>query len=164
MCGPDLFLGVIAILFPPLAVWVKCGLCSADSIINLLLCCLGYIPGLLHAWYIIAKFPDTDEYERVPQDYEHGYHTNSGGERVTYVIVPTPQPHPDYNAAQSQQQAKHSQPPVNYGTAAAASSTSHPSHQNEAGGSSSNGGGNHDRAPPTYAEAVEGDNKIQSDE
>ncbi|KAI1274187.1 hypothetical protein F5Y07DRAFT_223055 [Xylaria sp. FL0933] len=162
MCGPDLFLGVIAILFPPLAVWVKCGLCSADSVINLLLCCLGYIPGLLHAWYIIAKFPDADDYERVPQDYEHGYSNSggAGGERVTYVIVPAPQAHPN-NAQPHQQQAKHGQQPANYGTA----SSSRPSHQDQAGGSSSGGGDdNHDRAPPTYAEAVKGDNKIQSDD
>ncbi|GAW10748.1 hypothetical protein EKO27_g4333 [Xylaria grammica] len=151
MCSSDIFLGVIAILFPPLAVWVKCGLCSADSIINILLCVLGYIPGLLHAWYIIAKFPDTDEYERVPQqDYESGH-----GGRVTYVIVPAPQSQP--NA-----QPKHSQP-ANYGTASAnndAGSSSRPQ-QNEASGSSSDG---NDRAPPTYAEAVKGDHKIQSDE
>ncbi|KAI1353710.1 hypothetical protein F5Y01DRAFT_275975 [Xylaria sp. FL0043] len=161
MCGPDLFLGVIAILFPPLAVWVKCGLCSADSVINLLLCCLGYIPGLLHAWYIIAKFPDADDYERVPQDYEHGYsNSGGGGERVTYVIVPAPQAHAR-NAQPHQQQAKHGQQPANYGTA----SSARPTHQNEAGGSSGGrGDDNHDRAPPTYAEAVKGDNKIQSDD
>ncbi|KAF2973402.1 hypothetical protein GQX73_g142 [Xylaria multiplex] len=154
MCSSDLFLGVIAILFPPLAVWVKRGLCSADSIINILLCVLGYIPGLLHAWYIIAKYPD-DDYERVPQhDYESGH-----GGRVTYVIVPAPQSQPN---AQPQQQPKHSQP-VNYGTTSnndAGSSSSRPSHQNEASGSSDN----NDRAPPTYAEAVKGDHKIQSDE
>lgn len=38
MCGSDIFLGVIAILFPPIAVWVKRGLCSADSLINIALC------------------------------------------------------------------------------------------------------------------------------
>jgi len=27
----------------PLAVWVKCGICSADSLINILLCVLGYV-------------------------------------------------------------------------------------------------------------------------
>ncbi|KAI0965149.1 hypothetical protein F4678DRAFT_453607 [Xylaria arbuscula] len=157
MCSPDLFLGVIAILFPPLAVWVKCGLCSADSIINILLCVLGYIPGLLHAWYIIAKFPDsTDDYERVPQDYENGH---GGSGRVTYVIVPSPQPH-------QQQHAKHSNQPANYGTAAGSSSSPRPAQQTEAGGSGSSDGdnNNNDHAPPTYAEAVKGDHKIQSDE
>ena len=50
MCSTDIFLGLLAILFPPLAVWVKRGICSADSVINICLCCLGFIPGLLHAW------------------------------------------------------------------------------------------------------------------
>ncbi|KAI8953707.1 hypothetical protein F4801DRAFT_536332 [Xylaria longipes] len=159
MCGPDLFLGVIAILFPPLAVWVKCGLCSADSVINILLCFLGYLPGLFHAWYIIAKFPDEiDDYERVPQqDYEGGTGTGhgQGGSRVHYVFVqaPTPQPQPQ----PQQQQPKHA--PVNYGTAAnsGSSSSNPPDHHNEAGGSD-------DHAPPTYAEAVKGDHKMQSDD
>ncbi|KAI0098265.1 hypothetical protein GGR51DRAFT_431323 [Nemania sp. FL0031] len=154
MCGPDLFLGVIAILFPPLPVWVKCGLCSADSIINILLCILGYIPGLLHAWYIIAKFPDTDEYERVPQDYE------SGGGRVTYVYVSSPPPNPQSQPQPpppQEQQPKYNQH-MDYGTVGAGTGSSN---QNEAGGSSSD---NNDRAPPTYAEAVKGDHKIQSDD
>ncbi|KAI1423276.1 hypothetical protein F5Y12DRAFT_549518 [Xylaria sp. FL1777] len=164
MCSSDLFLGLIAILFPPLAVWVKCGICSADSTINILLCILGYIPGLLHAWYIIAKFPDTDDYERVPQDYESGYGGNGSGGggrgRVTYVIVPAPHPQPNAQSQPQQQQPKHGRP-VNYGTTTntgAGASSSTPSHQDEAGGSSS------DRAPPTYAEAIQGDHKIQSDE
>jgi uncharacterized membrane protein YqaE (UPF0057 family) len=38
MCGSDICLGIIAIFFPPIAVWVKRGLCSADSIINIALC------------------------------------------------------------------------------------------------------------------------------
>jgi uncharacterized membrane protein YqaE (UPF0057 family) len=38
MCGSDIFLGLVAIIFPPLAVWVKRGICSADSLINIALC------------------------------------------------------------------------------------------------------------------------------
>jgi uncharacterized membrane protein YqaE (UPF0057 family) len=38
MCGSDIFLGLVAVLFPPLAVWVKRGICSADSLINIALC------------------------------------------------------------------------------------------------------------------------------
>lgn len=33
------------------------GVCSADSFINILLCMLGYLPGLIHSWYIIATHP-----------------------------------------------------------------------------------------------------------
>ncbi|KUI57490.1 Plasma membrane proteolipid 31 [Cytospora mali] len=78
MCTSDLFLGLLALLFPPLPVWVKCGICSADSLLNILLCMLGYVPGLLHAWYIIAKYPEPVEY--------YG-NTDSEGGRVRYIIV-----------------------------------------------------------------------------
>ncbi|KAI0014447.1 hypothetical protein F4779DRAFT_612737 [Xylariaceae sp. FL0662B] len=138
-CSADLFLGFLAILFPPLPVWVKTGLCSADSIINILLCMLGYIPGLLHAWYIIAKFPETFEYESVPSE------AGAGG-RVTYVFV---QP-------RAGQQGRPPHGGMNYGTTDAnqASSSSAP-----AGSSDRQDAG---RAPPSYAEAVQGDNKIQT--
>ena len=74
MCSSDIFLGLLAILFPPIAgtsdptfnpifvrstiesltvvaVWIKSGICTADSLINILLCTLGYIPGLLRTYY-----------------------------------------------------------------------------------------------------------------
>jgi uncharacterized membrane protein YqaE (UPF0057 family) len=43
MCGSDIFLGLVAIIFPPLAVWVKRGICSADSLINIALCSKPYM-------------------------------------------------------------------------------------------------------------------------
>ena len=68
MCSSDCFLAVLAVLFPPLPgmtfhhvvwilisfrhltddtsrslVWVKRGICSADSLISLALCCLGWV-------------------------------------------------------------------------------------------------------------------------
>ncbi|KAI1386449.1 uncharacterized protein F4822DRAFT_410098 [Hypoxylon trugodes] len=139
MCSADLFLGLIAILFPPLPVWVRRGLCSADSIINILLCVLGYIPGLIHSWYIISKFPEAYEYDPTPEDRE-------GGGRVTYVFVQQPEsqprPKPSNNSSQP-----------NYGTNGGASSVAGP-----ANGEGSHGG----PAPPTYAEAVKGDNKVQT--
>jgi len=151
MCSSDLFLGLIAILFPPIAVWVKTGLCSADSLINICLCMLGYVPGLLHAWYIIAKFPESD-YDSIPGDEES---------RVTYVIVQTP------NGGQ-QRVPKNSIRPANagYGTTA---TMAPPVHQDQngtwnnngapAGGSSSAGAA---APPPSYAQAVKGDNKVQT--
>lgn len=48
---------VLSVLFPPLPVWIRRGFCSSDSLINILLCILGYFPGLIHSWYIIAKYP-----------------------------------------------------------------------------------------------------------
>ncbi|KAI1815170.1 putative stress response RCI peptide [Poronia punctata] len=158
MGGADIFLAFIAVLFPPLAVWVKRGLCSVDSLLNILLSSLGYVPGLLHAWYIIAKYPEELQYERVPpQDYEggHGRH----GERVTYVFIPSPQVTPQ---PQAQGQAKPGpNPAMNYGT----TDNSNRNNENTAAGASSSAGpsqGSEHHAPPTYAEAVKGDHKIQS--
>ncbi|KAI5992873.1 UPF0057-domain-containing protein [Pisolithus marmoratus] len=39
---------------PPLAVFFKRG-CAADFWINICLSILGWIPGVLHAWYIISR-------------------------------------------------------------------------------------------------------------
>ena len=57
LCFSDLFLIVLSVLFPPLPVWIRRGCCSCDSLINIALCMLGYFPGLIHSWYIIAKYP-----------------------------------------------------------------------------------------------------------
>lgn len=48
----DVFLVLLAILFPPLPVWIKRGICSADSLINIALCMLGFIPGLLVRFFL----------------------------------------------------------------------------------------------------------------
>lgn len=45
---------IIAILLPPLGVFLQVGL-GKDFWINILLTLLGYIPGLVHAIWIIAK-------------------------------------------------------------------------------------------------------------
>lgn len=57
VCCCDCILVLIALVFPPFPVWVKCGVCSAESFINIALCFLGYLPGVLHSFYIIAKYP-----------------------------------------------------------------------------------------------------------
>lgn len=158
MCSSDIFLGFLAILFPPLPVWVKCGICSADSVINILLCVLGFLPGLLHAWYIIAKFPEPDygNYERVG-DSEHG--------RVTYVVVSQ-----DDDGRRSQRtrgQAQQAKPArqgnMSYGTSQggnshAGSSSAPTQPQGHANGGE---GSSDDQPPPSYAQVVMGDNKIQ---
>ncbi|KAL6901405.1 hypothetical protein GGI43DRAFT_383025 [Trichoderma evansii] len=152
MCSTDIFLGILAILFPPLPVWVKCGICSADSLINILLCVLGFIPGLLHAWYIIAKFPEPAyEYEAIPNDREGG--------RVTYVYVQTPH-------------GPHCQPPkpqgssnqMNYGTTSHQSPSPQPQPQQQGVAGSGEGSSNPEGqgVPPSYAEVVAGDHKIQT--
>lgn len=159
MCSADVFLGLLAILFPPLPVWVKRGICSADSLINILLCTLGFLPGLLHAWYIIANYPEPDyDYQSIPHDTE----------RVTYVFVHGPPPPGQHNAQyQSQRAPKPSGDNNNnnnnsrtYGTNSANTSggqNSQPQQQGGAGEGSSDGA-----APPSYAQVVAGDNKVQT--
>ncbi|KAK0721702.1 hypothetical protein B0T26DRAFT_700077 [Lasiosphaeria miniovina] len=162
MCSSDIFLGLLAILFPPLAVWVKRGICSGDSVINVLLCFLGYVPGLIHAWYIIAKYPDPTFEYGAPQDSEGGH---------IYVFVhdggrPSAQ-------RQEQQQPRGQPKPqaaagnLNYGTTAAnksgASAAALPAPAPSSQVPQDAGEGPSDGAPPpSYAQVVAGDNKIQT--
>jgi uncharacterized membrane protein YqaE (UPF0057 family) len=44
----------LAILIPFVPVFMRRG-CHADLFINVLLCCLGWLPGVLHAWYIVSQ-------------------------------------------------------------------------------------------------------------
>lgn len=45
---------VLAILLPPLAVFFKNGL-GKDLIINIILCLIFYIPGIIHALWLVTK-------------------------------------------------------------------------------------------------------------
>lgn len=172
-CG-DIFLGLIAILFPPIAgksqrtqrhhtrrfsehlltvfpVWIKSGLCSADSLINILLCMLGYVPGLIHAWYIIAKNPEYD-YEAIP-DAEGAPH-GRGGQRVTYYYVShenRPRGNNTGYGTQGQGQGQ--------GRAPAVPQNSRPTVSGPSSGENANAA-----PPPSYADAVKGDHKVQSQE
>lgn len=51
----DLLRIVIAILLPPLGVFLQVGL-GTQFWINVLLTLLGYIPGVIHAIWVIAKY------------------------------------------------------------------------------------------------------------
>jgi len=51
----DVLLYFLAIFLPPLAVFFKRG-CAADFWINVLLSILGWLPGVIHAWYVISKY------------------------------------------------------------------------------------------------------------
>lgn len=132
-------------------VWVKCGICSADSLINICLCMLGFLPGLLHAWYIIAKFPEND-YEHVPQDTE--------SHRVQYVVIRGPDGNqhrvPRDNTRQSQgygTTAPMINPPVNQAPNGTWNNNPAPVQGNSSGEAP---------VPPSYADAVKGDNKVQT--
>ena len=50
----DLIRILFAILLPPLGVFLQVGF-SGAFFLNILLTLLGYIPGIVHAVYIIAK-------------------------------------------------------------------------------------------------------------
>jgi len=154
-CG-DLFLGLIAILFPPIAVWIKSGLCTCDSLINILLCMLGYLPGLLHAWYIIAHNPERDyDYEAIP-DSERGQ--SSQGGRVTYYYVRHENSRPSGYGTQAQGHNRPAPPPPQ----GQGSNRSAPLPPSNAQGPSMGAGSDEGGAPPSYSEVVRGDNKIQS--
>jgi uncharacterized membrane protein YqaE (UPF0057 family) len=48
----NLFMIIAAIIFPPLAVGIKRGL-SGSLVINIILTLLGFIPGLIHALFVV---------------------------------------------------------------------------------------------------------------
>ncbi|CAE6435043.1 unnamed protein product [Rhizoctonia solani] len=58
--GSDIILILVTILFPPAAVAIMSG-CSCDLLINLCLTILGYIPGHIHAFYLIWRRMEAEE-------------------------------------------------------------------------------------------------------
>ncbi|KDQ60297.1 hypothetical protein JAAARDRAFT_32678 [Jaapia argillacea MUCL 33604] len=50
----DILLYFIALFIPPIPVFLKTG-CGVDLLINILLWILGWIPGVIHAWWIISR-------------------------------------------------------------------------------------------------------------
>ncbi|KAF5340231.1 hypothetical protein D9611_007933 [Ephemerocybe angulata] len=56
----DVLLILVAILFPPAAAAIVTG-CSCDLLINILLTILGYIPGHIHAFWLIYKKIQAEE-------------------------------------------------------------------------------------------------------
>ncbi|KAK1755571.1 hypothetical protein QBC47DRAFT_401737 [Echria macrotheca] len=63
----DVILYLLAIFIPPIPVFLKRGV-HADLWINILLWVLGWIPGVLHAWYVISKYerPAMSTYRAAP--------------------------------------------------------------------------------------------------
>ncbi|KAG5439215.1 hypothetical protein PCANB_001514 [Pneumocystis canis] len=51
----DIFKLLFAFIFPPLGVLIEKG-CGKDFLINILLTILGYIPGIIHAFYVILRY------------------------------------------------------------------------------------------------------------
>lgn len=59
----SILLFVLAVLLPPAAVLAARG-CGAHFCLNILLTLLGWLPGLVHAWYVVAR---ADRRERTRQ-------------------------------------------------------------------------------------------------
>jgi uncharacterized membrane protein YqaE (UPF0057 family) len=59
-CASDILLIILAILIPPVAVFIQRG-CGAHLVLNIILCLFGHIPGVIHALYLVLH----DEGERV---------------------------------------------------------------------------------------------------
>jgi len=91
----DVVLIIVAILFPPAAAGFITG-CSCDLLINICLTILGYIPGHIHAFWLI--------YRRIQAEERYGH----GG----YQYVGNGHYQPVYNANAPVAPA---QAPVNYG-------------------------------------------------
>ncbi|KAI8361057.1 cation transport-related protein [Mortierella sp. GBAus27b] len=51
----DIFKFIFAVILPPIGVLMERG-CGCDLLINIGLTILGYIPGIIHAFYIILKY------------------------------------------------------------------------------------------------------------
>ncbi|KAK4640704.1 plasma membrane proteolipid Pmp3 [Podospora bellae-mahoneyi] len=54
--GSDVILLIMAIFLPPVAVFLKRG-CDAHFFINILLTILAWLPGMIHAFYVVVRYP-----------------------------------------------------------------------------------------------------------
>ncbi|KAF7194076.1 hypothetical protein HII31_04597 [Pseudocercospora fuligena] len=59
-----IILAIGAIFLPPVAVFIRTG-CGSQLLLNILLCFLGWIPGILHAWYVILEYPSARQRHRI---------------------------------------------------------------------------------------------------
>jgi len=66
MAASDVLIVILAILLPPVAVAIRRG-CGADLLLNILLCILGHIPGVIHALFIVLN--DRERRRRTPAPY-----------------------------------------------------------------------------------------------
>ncbi|OBA18047.1 hypothetical protein METBIDRAFT_47622 [Metschnikowia bicuspidata var. bicuspidata NRRL YB-4993] len=73
MHARDWFMVFLAVLLPPLPVAVKRGF-SMDLLINVCLSIFVYLPGLIHALYIISKYPEPESHVHLGEhDQPQGY-------------------------------------------------------------------------------------------
>ncbi|OCF72048.1 hypothetical protein I204_07312 [Kwoniella mangroviensis CBS 8886] len=89
--GSDIILILVAIIFPPLAAAMITG-CSCDLLINICLTLLGYLPGHLHAFWLIYKKIKAEE-SFGPGGYTYLGNGNFVGNGPAYTGAPPPPPH-----------------------------------------------------------------------
>ncbi|KAH7909006.1 hypothetical protein BJ138DRAFT_1156274 [Hygrophoropsis aurantiaca] len=91
MQSSNIVLIVVALFFPPAAVAIMTG-CSCDLLLNIVLTCLGYLPGEIHAFWLI--------YERIMAEerYGKGGYVYSGNGRYGPAHGTAPIPQPSYGA------------------------------------------------------------------
>lgn len=46
--------GILAIFLPPLTVLIDRG-CTSDLLLNIILTLLGWLPGVVHAWFLLCE-------------------------------------------------------------------------------------------------------------
>ncbi|KAH7720367.1 Protein F47B7.1 [Aphelenchoides avenae] len=47
---------ILAIILPPLAIFIHSGVCDIHIVISIVLCFLGYLPAIIHAlWYCFFR-------------------------------------------------------------------------------------------------------------
>lgn len=66
-----LFLAIVALFLPPLSVLKRTG-CDHHLFVNIVLTLFGWTPGILHAWYIILRFPDGRRAAELRDDVRQG--------------------------------------------------------------------------------------------
>ncbi|KAG8527630.1 uncharacterized protein KY384_007783 [Bacidia gigantensis] len=140
-------------------VWIKSGICTADSVINLLLCTLGYIPGLLHAWYIISLYPESEyEYERIPvndTEAQQGGVVRPNAHVTYYYVDHRPGAEGLRQEAQGGEGGQRQ-----YGTVPQQLDPAPMRYPSGSQGPSNAEG--QEGVPPSYEQAVKGDNKVQT--
>ncbi|KAJ7800307.1 hypothetical protein B0H14DRAFT_2801470 [Mycena olivaceomarginata] len=93
MKSTDFILIIVAILCPPIATFLISG-CGCDLLISIGLSILGYLPGHIHAFWLIYRKIKAEE-----QFGEGGFrYTGYGNFEQAYSVVPA-HPPPSYGAA-----------------------------------------------------------------
>ncbi|KAF8067640.1 hypothetical protein FPV67DRAFT_1492702 [Lyophyllum atratum] len=90
----DVILIIVAILFPPAAAGIITG-CSCDLLINICLTILGYLPGHIHAFWLIYKKIQAEE----RYGHEGFQYVGNGQYEPLYQGVSQPQPQAPYYGA-----------------------------------------------------------------